>query len=286
MPTPASMTPELLATARADAARALAEDVGSGDLTAALIPAERAAQARVISREDAVLAGRAWFDACFQALDPACAIRWHAEDGEALRAGQTLCEIEGNARALLTAERSALNLLQTLSGVATETRRYVEAVRGSRARIYDTRKTLPGLRLALKYAVKCGGGENHRIGLFDGILIKENHLAAAGGIRPALERAHALAPKGVFVQIEVENLEQLTEALECGARLILLDNFDLEGLRTAVELAAGRAQLEASGGITLANVRAIAETGVDRISVGGLTKNVRAIDFSLRHSES
>jgi len=262
---------------------ALAEDLGSrGDLTARLIPAKRRAKARVITREDAILAGRPWFDACIQRLDANAVLRWHARDGEPVRAGQMLCEIEANARALLSAERSALNFLQTLSGVATETRRYVDAIAGTRARIFDTRKTLPGLRLAEKYAVRCGGGENHRTGLYDGILIKENHIAAAGGIRPALEAAYRLAPPGVFVQIEVETLAQLEEALACGATLVLLDNFDLDSLRQAVRLTAGRAQLEASGGVDLASVRAIAETGVDRISVGGLTKHLRAVDLSMR----
>jgi nicotinate-nucleotide pyrophosphorylase (carboxylating) len=277
-------TEQDLKRAIADNVRAaLAEDLGAaGDLTAQLLPADRRARARVITREDAVLAGRPWFDACFGALDDSVRITWLAADGEAVRAGQTLCEIEGHARALLTAERPALNFLQTLSGVATLTRRYVEAIAGTRARIYDTRKTLPGLRLAQKYAVRCGGGENHRVGLYDGILIKENHIAAAGGVRPALEAAQRLAPPGVFVQIEVETLAQLEEALAAGARLILLDNFDIEGMRQAVSLIAGRAELEASGGVNLETVRVIAETGVDRISVGALTKHVRAVDLSMR----
>jgi nicotinate-nucleotide pyrophosphorylase (carboxylating) len=265
---------------------ALDEDLGRrGDLTAQLIPADLMAQARVITREDAVLAGCAWFEACFRALDPQACIRWYAKDGERVAANTPLCEITGLARALLTAERSGLNFLQTLSGVASETRRYVDAIAGTKARIYDTRKTLPGLRLALKYAVRCGGGENHRIGLYDGILIKENHIAAAGGIRPALAAAFRLAPADVFVQIEVESLAQLEEALAAGVKLVLLDNFDLAGMRAAAELTAGRAQLEASGGIGLDNVRAIAETGVDRISIGGLTKHVRAVDLSLRFVE-
>jgi len=261
---------------------ALDEDVGSGDLTAQLIAAKTQARARVISREDAVLCGTAWFEGCFKTLDDTIKLVWHASDGDGVSAGQTLCEIEGPARALLTAERPALNFLQTLSGVATETRRYVDAIAGTRARIYDTRKTLPGLRLELKYAVKCGGGENQRIGLYDGILIKENHIAAAGGIAPALSAAFKLAGEVVSVQVEVENLEQLEQALDAGAKLILLDNFDLAGMRAAVELTAGRAALEASGGITLESVRSIAETGVDRISVGNLTKTVRALDLSMR----
>ncbi|MEW5893058.1 MAG: carboxylating nicotinate-nucleotide diphosphorylase [Pseudomonadota bacterium] len=268
---------------------ALEEDLGGpdfsdsrGDPTALLIPADKTARARIITREDAVLAGQAWFEACFRALEPKVEIRWQTKDGARVSAGQTLCEVTGKARALLSAERSALNFLQTLSGVATITRRYVDAVAGTPARIYDTRKTLPGLRQALKYAVRCGGGENHRVGLYDGILIKENHIAAAGGIRPALERAFALAPEGVFVQIEVETLDQLEEALACGVKLVLLDNFDLARLREAVRLTAGRAQLEASGGIDLTTVRSIAETGVDRISIGGLTKHLRAVDLSMR----
>jgi nicotinate-nucleotide pyrophosphorylase (carboxylating) len=269
-----------------DVARALEEDqAGQGDLTARLIPAGKLAHARVVTREDGVLAGSPWFDACFRSLDPECRIFWLTEDGESVAAGQTLCEIRGQARALLSAERPALNFLQTLSGVATETRHYVAAVAGTRAHIYDTRKTLPGLRLAQKYAVRCGGGENQRMGLFDGILIKENHIAAAGGVHQALEQARKLASPGVGIQIEVEDMLQLAEALEAGARLILLDNFDAEALREAVLFTDGRAELEASGGITLDNVRSIAETGVERISIGSLTKNVRALDLSLRFVE-
>jgi nicotinate-nucleotide pyrophosphorylase (carboxylating) len=275
--------PNSLASAiQANVRAALDEDIASGDITAQLIPADAEARARVISREDAVLCGSAWFDACFAALDAKTKIIWSAQDGDAVTAGQTLCEIDGPARALLSAERPALNFLQTLSGVATETRRYVDVIAGTRAKIYDTRKTLPGLRLALKYAVKCGGGENQRIGLYDGILIKENHIAAAGGIAPALAAAFKLAGSGVTIQIEVENLTQLEQALAAGARLILLDNFDLAGMREAVRLTAGRAALEASGGVDLSTVRAIAETGVDRISIGNLTKSVRALDLSMR----
>jgi nicotinate-nucleotide pyrophosphorylase (carboxylating) len=263
-------------------ASALEEDCGSGDLTAMLIPAEARAAARVISRVDAVLAGAPWFDACFRSLDAEAGIDWHAHDGDALQAGQTLCEISGNARALLTGERTALNFLQLLSAVATITRGYVEAVRGTRAAIVDTRKTLPGLRLAQKYAVRAGGGSNHRIGLYDGILIKENHIAACGGVAAALARAREVAPAGVWTQVEVERLEQLEEALAAGARMILLDNFDLEQMRAAVRINAGRAKLEASGGVTLESVRAIAETGVDRISIGALTKDIKAVDLSMR----
>lgn len=266
----------------ANVSAALAEDLGSGDLTAELIPADRRAVATLVTREDAILCGLPWFEACFRRLDDSVRFRWKAREGAAIAAGSVLCEIEGMARALLSAERPALNFLQTLSAVATATRRYAEAVRGTRAVIMDTRKTLPGLRIAQKYAVRVGGGVNQRVGLFDGILIKENHIAAAGGIREVLAAARRLAPPGVPVQIEVENLAELEQALEAGAGLILLDNFSLEDLRTAVHITAGRAALEASGGITLDNVRAVAETGVDRISVGSLTKNVRAVDLSLR----
>jgi nicotinate-nucleotide pyrophosphorylase (carboxylating) len=275
-------TPGLAEAIAANVGAALAEDLGAGDLTAELIPAEAVARARVVTREDAVLCGTAWFDACCRALDADARIHWLARDGDRVMAGAVLCELCGNARALLSAERPALNFLQTLSGVATETRRHVDAIAGTRARVLDTRKTLPGLRRALKYAVKCGGGDNQRMGLYDGILIKENHIAAAGGIGPALRRAFELAPAGATVQIEVENLTQLEEALAAGARAILLDNFDLAGLRAAVAVNAGRAELEASGGVDLTGLRAIAETGVDRVSIGALTKSVRAIDLSMR----
>ena len=265
-----------------DVARALAEDVGSGDLTAQLIPAAQTARARVITREPAVVAGRPWFDACFRALDPACILDWRIDEGDAVAAGSVLVDISGHARALLTAERPALNFLQTLSAVATATRPYVEAVRGTHAAILDTRKTLPGLRVAEKYAVRAGGGQNQRVGLFDGILIKENHIAAAGGIAQVLDAAYRLAEDKVSVQIEVENLDELVQALAAGAPLILLDNFSLADLRRAVQLTHGRALLEASGNITLETVRAVAETGVDRISIGGLTKHIRAVDLSMR----
>ncbi|MGB8076336.1 MAG: carboxylating nicotinate-nucleotide diphosphorylase, partial [Gallionella sp.] len=215
-------------------------------------------------------------------LYPDCRIRWLAKDGDLIAPGQTLCAINGRSRALLTAERSALNLLQTLSGTATRTRRYVDAVAGIAVKIMDTRKTLPGLRLAQKYAVRVGGGHNQRIGLFDGILIKENHIAAAGGIRAVLAQAFRLAKPGISVQIEVENLAQLDEALHAGAELILLDNFALHDLRAAVQHTAKRAELEASGGVTLANLREVALTGVDRISIGALTKDIEAVDFSMR----
>ncbi len=273
---------EIQALAAADVARALAEDIGSGDLTAALIAANAAGEASIISREHAVLCGQAWFEQAFAQLDASAVVRWHCAEGTQCAPNQVLCEVRGNARAMLSAERTALNFLQLLSGTATLVHRYVSEVRGTRAKIVDTRKTLPGLRRAQKYAVTCGGGTNHRIGLFDGILIKENHIMAAGGIRPALERAFQAAPSGVPVQIEVENLADLETAIGAGARLILLDNFSLQQLREAVRLTASRAELEASGGIDLANVRAVAETGVHRISIGALTKNARAVDLSMR----
>ena len=261
---------------------ALIEDIGSGDLTAMLTPGGRQSSGTVVSRQDAVLAGQAWFDACFQQLDPDADIHWHANDGQRISAGQTLCEIQAATRALLTAERAALNFLQLLSGVATTTRRYVDAVAGTGARIVDTRKTLPGLRLAQKYAVRCGGGANHRLGLYDGILIKENHIMAAGSIEAVMTQAQALATPGVTIQIEVESLEELQRALDAGARLILLDNMSNEQMAEAVALTAGRAELEASGGVNLETVAGIAATGVDRISIGGLTKDVKAVDLSMR----
>ena len=264
---------------------ALAEDVASGDLTALLTPDVSDAQAHVICREDAVLCGTAWFAACMQRLDPAAQLRWHASDGERLTAGTRVCDISGSSRALLTAERSALNFLQLLSAVATTTRRYVDLVAGTRAAILDTRKTLPGLRVAQKYAVTVGGGRNHRMGLWDAILIKENHIAAAGGIVPALTAAKQ-DKRATWVQIEVETLAQLREAVTAGATMVLLDNMSLDVMRAAVNWTAGRAELEASGGITLDNVRAIADTGVDRISIGALTKDIAAVDLSLRFAPS
>ena len=272
----------LISHIRANVRAALEEDLGGGDLTAQLLPATQSAAARVISRQEAVLCGTLWFEECFLSLDPSCEIRWSAQEGAAIHPNQQLCEVRGNARALLSAERSALNFLQTLSGTATVVRRYAEAVAGTRARIMDTRKTLPGLRIAQKHAVRVGGGHNQRIGLFDGVLIKENHIAAAGSIRAVLEQAFRLTPPGIPIQIEVENMAQLDEALNAGARLILLDNFALTDMRLAVKHAAGRAELEASGGITLDNVRLVAEAGVDRISIGALTKDVQAVDLSMR----
>ena len=269
---------------RTNVRAALDEDVGGGDLTAQLIADTAQAHATVITREAAVLCGTLWFEECFLTLDPNCKITWKAQEGAQVEAGQTLCEIHGNARAMLSAERPALNFLQTLSAVATQTRHYVDAASGTRAKIMDTRKTLPGLRMAQKHAVKVGGGHNQRIGLFDGVLIKENHIAAAGGIGRVLEQAFRITPSGVSIQIEVETLAQLDEALNAGARLILLDNFSLSDMRLAVDHAAKRAELEASGGITLENVRSVAETGVDRISIGALTKDIKAVDLSMRIS--
>jgi nicotinate-nucleotide pyrophosphorylase (carboxylating) len=261
---------------------ALAEDIGAGDWTALLTPAGTRASATVICRSRGVLCGQPWANACFLRLDPAASLTWHLKEGDTLTPGSRVCEIRGGARALLTGERTALNFLQTLSAVASVTRVYVEAVAGTRAAIVDTRKTLPGLRLAQKYAVTIGGGKNHRLGLYDGILIKENHIAAAGGVTRALVEARKVAPAAVWIQIEVETLEQLAEALKAGARMVLLDNMSVSEMTEAVQLTAGRAELEASGGVTLDNVRAIAETGVDRISIGALTKDIEAIDLSMR----
>ena len=265
----------------ADARRALAEDVGSGDLSAAAIPAEREMSASVIAREAGVLAGTAWFDAVFAALDSRVVVTWLHADGERVAADATLCRLRGPARALFTGERSALNFLQLLSGVATATREYVDAIADDRAVILDTRKTLPGLRAAQKYAVTCGGGVNHRIGLHDGAMLKENHLYAAGGIEPAIAALRAAHPDARLT-VEVETLEQVRRALAAGADRLLLDNFALADLRAAVAENAGRAHLEASGGVTLTRLREIAATGVDSISVGALTKDVRALDLSLR----
>jgi nicotinate-nucleotide pyrophosphorylase (carboxylating) len=262
-------------------ALALAEDVGGGDLTAALIPEDAQAEAAVVSREHAVLCGAAWFDAVFHQLDPRIRIEWRAADSDRVEPDQLLCTLRGPARALLTGERTALNFLQALSGVATLARRYADLVAGTGATILDTRKTLPGLRLAQKYAVRCGGCQNHRIGLFDAVLIKENHIMAAGSITNAIATARHLHP-GVTVEVEVENLAELNEALAARPDIVMLDNFDLATLAEAVRITAKRVKLEASGNVTTTTVRAIAETGVDYISIGGLTKDVRAVDLSMR----
>jgi nicotinate-nucleotide pyrophosphorylase (carboxylating) len=279
--------PAVRELARADAARALMEDVGGGDLTAGLIDPARQARARVLARESAVICGAPWVQAALRQIEPSARIRWQVGEGQRCASDQVVLEIEGSARGLLTAERTMLNFLQLLSAVATHTASYVQAVQsvsGNRARIVDTRKTLPGLRLAQKYAVRMGGGANHRIGLYDAVLIKENHIAAAGGVTAVLQRAAALAPSAKFIEIEVETLAQLDEALRAGATMVLLDNMSLEMMREAVRLNAGRAILEVSGGVSMATVRDIAATGVDRISIGALTKDVKAIDFSMRFS--
>ncbi len=271
--------------AQLDAARALAEDVGSGDLTAALVDPARRARARVLLRESAVLCGQPWAQAALYALAPQAQMQWQVAEGARGQANEVVLTVEGPAQALLTAERTMLNFLQLLSAVATHTAQFVAAVQavpGNRAQIVDTRKTLPGLRLAQKYAVRCGGGTNHRIGLYDAVLIKENHIAAAGGVSAALQRAQAAAAQAAFIEIEVETLPQLHEALQAGARMVLLDNMSHAQLREAVDINAGRATLEVSGGVNMDTVQAIAATGVDRISIGGLTKDIRAVDFSMR----
>jgi len=260
---------------------ALAEDVGTGDVTGLLVPENEWVKARVVVRETAVLCGAPWFEGVMKQLDPRIRIEWRYAEGDSMSADSEVCAIEAPARPLLTAERSALNFLQLMSGVASATRAYADVVTGTRASILDTRKTLPGLRLAQKYAVRVGGGKNQRLALYDGILIKENHIAAAGGITAAMRAAHALHA-GVSIQIEVESIAELEEALAAGANSVLLDNFSLEMMREAVKLTGGRALLEASGGVNMSTVRAIAETGVDRISIGSLTKDIKATDYSLR----
>jgi nicotinate-nucleotide pyrophosphorylase (carboxylating) len=263
---------------------ALAEDIGSGDITAALIPATQQAHATVISRQSAVLCGMAWFNAVFAELDTNIHVDWNLRDGERITADQILCNVNGPARAILSGERTALNFLQTLSATATLARRYADSVAGLPVRILDTRKTIPGLRQAQKYAVRTGGCHNHRSGLYDGILIKENHIQAAGSIRAAVSQA-AAARSGLMIEVEVEHSEQIPEALEAGATRLLLDNFTLEQLTDAVTQVAGRAELEASGGYTLDNVRAAAGTGVDFISIGSLTKNIQAVDLSMQFDD-
>ena len=278
---------ETLEQARARNVRdALLEDVGRGDWTGRLLSTGRSVRAQVRVREAAVLAGRAWFDACMHAVDTATRMRWRYDEGADMSADSVVCDLEGNARALLTGERPALNFLQLLSGTATVARAHVRAIAGASPNprgcvVLDTRKTMPGLRQAQKYAVRVGGGSNQRLALWHGILIKDNHIAAAGGITQALQRAQALEA-GVDIQIEVETLDQLREALAAGANSVLLDNFTLPRMREAVALTAGRALLEASGGLGLDQLREVAATGVDRISIGKLTKDVRAVDFSMR----
>jgi len=276
------------ALAQADVVRALYEDVGEADLTAGLVDPTRRARATVVARESAVICGAPWVERAFKELDPTVELTWLIPEGHRSAADQVVLEVRGQARAMLTAERTALNFLQLLSAVATKTANFVQAVRevpGARTHIVDTRKTLPGLRLAQKYAVHMGGGVNHRLGLYDAVLIKENHIAAAGGVKEVLARAAEVAPQARFVQIEVESMEQLQEALACGATMILLDNMSLMHLHEAVRINAGRAVLEVSGGVNLSSVCAIASTGVDRISIGALTKNVKAVDFSMRFDD-
>jgi len=276
--------PELPADLGAQVDAALREDIGSGDVSAALVPAGQRVRGSIVTREAAILCGRAWADETFRRLDPQVRLGWHAADGERIAADQVIFEIEGPARAVLTGERTALNFLQLLSGTATATRRLVDAVAGTPCRILDTRKTLPGLRTAQKYAVRCGGGDNHRMGLYDRVLIKENHIAAAGSLTGAIEAARRSAPE-LTVEVEVESQAELEEALDAKPDIIMLDDFSLAALQAAVKLnqARGRpVKLEASGSVSLETVRAIAATGVDYISVGALTKHVRAVDLSMR----
>lgn len=264
---------------------ALTEDMGDGDLTANLIPEQAHSDARVISREQAVICGRDWFDQVFAQLDTAIRIEWQVEDGELVQANQLLCTLSGPSRPLLSGERTALNFIQTLSGTATLARHYAEALAGTGVKVLDTRKTIPGLRRAQKYAVRCGGGTNHRIGLYDGVLIKENHIAAAGSIAAAVTQARTTVPSTILIEVEVEDLAQVKQALAAGADILLLDNMREEQLREVVAINQGQAKLEASGGITLENIHNIAETGVDYISVGAITKQLHAIDLSMRFSD-
>ena len=261
---------------------ALAEDVGSGDITARLIPTSTLAEARIICRESAVVCGSAWFDEVFRQLDPKVHVVWRCADGDRAAPEQVLCVVQGSARSLLTGERSALNFLQTLSGTATVTRRYADAIAGTKTKILDTRKTIPGLRAAQKYAVRCGGGQNHRMGLYDAVLIKENHIAAAGSITKAVTAIRRLMGMGFKIEIEVENLAQLKDAIYAGVDIVLLDNMDTKMVAEAVAVATGRVLLEASGGITLDNIRDYAQTGVDFISIGAITKHLHAVDLSMR----
>ncbi len=276
--------PDLQQALQRNVTDALSEDVGAGDLTGLLVPATTQVRAQVVVRESAVLCGVPWFEAVLKTVDSTISVEWEYSEGDLMAANTVVCRLFGSARSLLTAERSALNFLQLLSAVASSTRVYVDAIAGTKAAILDTRKTLPGMRLAQKYAVRVGGGENQRLALYDGILIKENHIASAGGISAALKSATSVVEEhaGVTVQIEVESIDELNQALDAGAISILLDNFDLEMMRSAVAVNKGRAKLEASGGVDLSTVRAIAETGVDRISIGALTKDIKAIDFSMR----
>ncbi len=280
---PNLMLADLSSEITANVQTALREDLGSGDLTAQLIDAEHHASARIITREAATICGTAWVDEVFRQLDPRVTVNWRVQDGQRVTADQTLFTLQGPARALLSGERSALNFLQTLSAVASRSQQYADLVAGTQVQLLDTRKTLPGLRLAQKYAVTCGGCHNHRIGLYDAFLIKENHIAACGGIAQAIHRAQQIAP-GKPVEVEVENLAELQQALDAGADIIMLDELSLADMRTAVTLSAGRAKLEASGGINASTLRSVAETGVDYISLGTLTKDIKAVDLSMRLS--
>lgn len=277
------LTPELQRAIEANVRAALAEDIGSGDINALLIPAERTAHARVITREAGCFCGRPWVDEVFRQLDPSTRVTWHVQDGDTVEPGQLLFELTGNARVLLTGERTALNFVQTLSGTASASAAYAQKVKDSPVTLLDTRKTLPGLRLAQKYAVRCGGCANHRVGLFDAFLIKENHIAACGGIAAAVSKAREIAPE-TPVEVEVESLEQLEQALTAGADIVMLDNFSPEDLTVAVSRNRGRAKLEASGNVTDATLATLANTGVDYISIGALTKHCKALDLSMRLS--
>jgi len=279
------MNVKLTHTIKGDVTRALVEDIGDGDLTSNLIPKGTQINARVFARTSCTICGIDWFNEVFSQIDKSLKITWFAKDGDQIDKNTVICELSGSARSLFTGERTALNFLQTLSSIASKTRAFVDTIKDTNAKILDTRKTIPGLRIASKYAVKMGGGTNHRIGLFDAILIKENHIAACGGISKALSTLKGQRGDSIPVQVEVESLEQLREALEAGAKLILLDNFSIDDTRRAVEITAGRAELEASGGVTLHQVIKIAKTGVDRISIGSLTKDIEATDFSLRFTD-
>jgi len=261
---------------------ALAEDLGHGDLTAALVPADKVLEARLIVRENAILCGNQWFNEVFRQLNPNISIKWQAHDGESLKSEQLVCTIIGNARDILTGERTAMNFLQTLSGTASITHRYASELKHSNTRLLDTRKTIPGMRSAQKYAVRCGTGFNHRHGLFDGVLIKENHIIAAGSIKNAVSKARETIPHGLKVEVEVETLDEVKKALKAGADILLLDNMPIENLHKAVKLNQGRAKLEVSGNVTIENLRQLGEIGVDYISVGAITKHIRATDYSLR----
>jgi nicotinate-nucleotide pyrophosphorylase (carboxylating) len=283
--TQANLQHSIEAQAAEDVRRALQEDVGSGDLTAQLIPVAQQAIASIICRDQAVLCGQPWVNEVLKQVAPSAQAQWFVQDGQACSPGGSVVEIQGSARELLTAERTCLNFLQTLSAVATKTQQFVKAVEGTSASILDTRKTIPGLRVAEKYAVRCGGGKNHRMGLFDAILIKENHIAAAGDLTAAFQAAQALASQASFIQVEVETLTQLQEALDAGVQMVLLDNMSLAQIRQAVALSQGRISLEISGGVRFEQIRELAETGVDRISVGGLIKDIKAVDFSMRFKD-